>query len=130
MKKTILFVLLVASMATFAQKQEEMVFTVVDKAPEFPGGNVAMLRFMIDNTMLPEKYVKEGINQKAMMTFVVNKKGEISDIKVLKGIAPDLDKEAIRLISIMPPWKPGELNGEKVAVQHIMTVKFLSKTDK
>jgi TonB family protein len=106
------------------QPQEEVVFTVVEKMPEYLGGDDARVKFMVENIKYPDEARKNGVQGTVYVTFIVEKDGKVSNIKIIKGIGGGCDEEAVRVISLMPAWKPGFQKGQPVRVQFNMPVKF------
>ena len=99
--------------------------------PEFPGGRDAMIKFLSENIKYPEEARKQGISGRVYVTFVVEADGEITDIKLLRGIGGGCDEEAMRVVSIMPKWEPGYQRGVPVRVQFNLPIKYsLGKKDK
>ena len=94
---------------------------IVEKMPEFSGGKEALNDFIKSNLICPSSFKGEG---NVYVTFKIENDGTISDVKILKGLSPDCDKEALRLIRIMPRWISGEQNGKKVGVQFNLPIKF------
>ena len=94
------------------------IYFIVEKMPEFPGGDVEMRNFITENTKYPEEAKAKGLSGKVFVQFVIDKEGNVVNIKIARGVDPILDKEAIRVVQSMPKWKPGEqskkVNGEKV----------------
>ena len=86
-----------------------------DVLPEFPGGTSAMQQYLKEHIIYPEKAQKEGTQGRVFVQFVVERNGAISRVKVIRGVSPELDAEACRVIKAMPRWKPGKKNGKKVA---------------
>lgn len=109
---------------TIPQKQDPDVYTVVEKMPEYPGGEEARIKFLVTNIKYPPKARKEGIKGTVFVTFIIEKDGKITNVKALKGIGGGCDEEAVRVISMMPNWKPGMQRGEAVRVQFNMPIKF------
>lgn len=109
------------------ESAKEEIFTVVEQNPEFPGGVAEMYKFINSKIQYPQMEKENGIDGTIYMTFVVNKAGKISDVKVLRGKAggKGLEKEAERVISLMPDWKPGKQNGREVSVQFNLPIKFI-----
>lgn len=114
----------VPSMDELAQKGTDHVYQVVDEMPQFPGGNRAMMAYIGQNIKYPAEAVAKGIEGRVVVQFVVNKEGDLQDIKVMKSIDPLLDQEAIRVISSMPKWTPGKLKGEAVNIQYVLPIQF------
>ena len=103
---------------------ENPVFQVVEEMPEFPGGMGECLKFLGKNIKYPVESQQAGVQGKVIVQFVVEKDGSISNPKVVRSIDPDLDGEAIRVISIMPKWKPGMQRGQSVRVKYTVPVTF------
>jgi len=104
------------------------VFVVVEEIPEFPGGEAARLQYIAGNIQYPQSARAKGIEGIVYVTFVVSKDGKVTKAKVLRGVYPSLDAEALRVINSMPDWKPGRQHGKPVNVQFNVPIKFsLSK---
>jgi TonB family protein len=110
--------------------QKEEVFTLVEQMPEYPGGEDARIKFMVENIKYPEDARKSGVQGIVFVSFVVEKDGKITNVKTLRGINNSCDKEAERVISMMPAWKPGIQRGQPVRVQFNMPVKFSLSNNK
>ncbi|MBE0639962.1 MAG: M56 family metallopeptidase [Bacteroidales bacterium] len=106
------------------QDAESPVFTVVEEMPQFPGGDEARMKYMVENIKYPDEAKKKGIQGTVYVTFVVEKDGKISDVKVLRGIGGGCDEEAVRVIKNMPVWTPGKQRGEAVRVQFNTPIRF------
>ena len=106
------------------EPEEEEVFMVVEDAPEFPGGINALLEYLKKNIKYPAICRDNNIQGRVIVSFVVNKDGKIVDPEVVKGVNPSLDKEALRVISTMPNWKPGYQRGKPVRVKYSVPVNF------
>ena len=107
------------------EEDEEVVFVVVETMPEFPGGQQALFKYLSDNVKYPVIAQENGIQGRVICQFVVNKDGKIVDVEVVRsGGDPSLDKEAIRVIKSMPPWKPGKQRGKAVRVKYTVPVNF------
>ena len=101
------------------------IFEVVEHMPEFPGGGMPVLmEYLSKNIKYPEAAMKKGTQGRVTVQFVVEKDGSIANARVLRGIDPELDKEAVRVISAMPKWKPGTQKGEAVRVKYTVPVMF------
>ncbi|HOX77799.1 MAG TPA: energy transducer TonB [Bacteroidales bacterium] len=103
---------------------EDEIFRVVESAPEFPGGEEALYAFLRKNTEYPRLAREVGISGKVYITFVVERDGRITDAQVVRGIGGGCDEEALRVVNMMPQWKPGLQRGHAVRVQFIMDIKF------
>jgi TonB family protein len=95
-----------------------------DEAPVFPGGEMALNKFIYSNLVYPEGPKKMKISGKVMINFCINPDGTVSDVSVLKGVDPELDGEAVRVIRQLPVWKPGKLKGIPVKVCYNLPVNF------
>lgn len=93
---------------------EDKIFETVEQAPQFPGGEIALLRYVADHIIYPATAMENGIQGKVIVKFVVTKTGEIGQIKVIKVAHPDLDAEAVRVIKTLPKFIPGKMNGKPV----------------
>lgn len=103
---------------------EEGVFDVVERMPEFPGGNQALFKYLSTNIKYPVVAEENGIQGRVVVTFVVEKDGSISHTQVEKSVDPSLDKEAIRVVLSMPLWKPGIQKGKPVRVKYTLPITF------
>ena len=120
-----MLVLLFSFMTSTAQtKKNDMVFDVVEVMPQFPGGQIAMLQYLMKNIKYPEQAVKEGIQGRVTVRFIVEKDGSISDVKPILSVHPLLNKEAVRVVKSMPKWSPGKQNGKPVRVRFNLPVMF------
>ncbi len=106
------------------EPEEEEIFMVVEESPEFPGGYEAYLQYLKKNIKYPAICRENNIQGRVIISFVVNKDGKIVDAEVVKGVNPQLDKEALRVISTMPNWKPGKQRGKPVRVKYSSPVNF------
>ena len=106
------------------EPEEEEIFMVVEESPEFPGGVQALLEYLRKNIKYPQICKDNNIQGRVLISFVVNKDGAIVDPEVIKSVHPSLDKEALRVISGMPNWKPGAQRGKPVRVKYTVPVNF------
>lgn len=107
---------------------EDEIFEVVEDKPEFSdGGAVGLMRYLSTNIKYPTIPQENGVQGKVTVQFVVNKDGSIVDLKVLRGVDPYLDREALRVISSMPRWKPGKQRGVPVRCKFTVPVTFKLK---
>lgn len=105
-------------------KEEEKVFDVVEQMPSFPGGQAALLEYLSKNIRYPAVAEENGVQGRVIVTFVVERDGSITDVKVIKQVDPSLDKEAARVVKSMPHWIPGKQNGAAVRVKYTVPVTF------
>lgn len=104
-------------------------FITVEDMPVFPGGESAMQKFVADNLKYPESAQKAGVQGRVTVRFIVGKTGEISDVRVIRGIDPECDAEAVRMIQSMPNWTPGKQNGIAVPVYFTLPIVYRLKKD-
>ena len=97
---------------------------VAEKNPEFPGGVQGLSAYLSKSIKYPAIAEEEGIQGQVFVTFIIDVDGSVTNIKVDKSVHPALDKEAVRVVSSMPRWVPGELSGKPVKVKYTMPVKF------
>ena len=104
--------------------EEQQIFQVVEEMPEFPGGMGECMKFLAKNIKYPTIAQENGVQGRVIVQFVVNRDGSIVDPVVMRGVDPHLDKEALRVISLMPKWKPGKQRGKEVRVKYTVPVMF------
>ena len=102
-------------------------FVVVEEMPMFPGGDVALLKYISEHTQYPEVAKENNIQGKVIVRFCVTSKGGVSQVSVLKGVDPELDKEAIRVVNTLPTFKPGKQGGKPVPVWYMVPITFTLK---
>ncbi|MCW3128124.1 MAG: Outer rane transport energization protein TonB [Bacteroidetes bacterium] len=144
MKNAILFVALFLSCHAFCQSNsapviaepvvitphEDKIFTAVEVMPQYPGGEEAMMRFIQTNIMYPNMERENDIQGRVVVGFVVNEDGSLSDISIKKSVSKGLDAEALRVVRLMPNFKPGKQQGKAVKVTFMLPVTFaLSNAD-
>ncbi len=128
MKKLLFLLLLVGRV--HAQGLPEMspsrdsTYIRVEQMPTYPGGNAAMLEFLQKNMKYPEQAAEEKLEGRVFITFVVDKKGKVRDAKVKRSENAVFNREALRVVSIMPDWHPGYQNGVPVNVQMAVPIMF------
>lgn len=107
------------------EPEEQTIFEVVEQMPEFPDGGMAgLMQFLSKNIKYPTIAQENGTQGRVTVQFVVNRDGSIVDAKVLRGVDPYLDKEALRVVGTMPKWKPGMQRGKPVRVKYTVPVMF------
>ena len=104
--------------------EEQQIFQVVEEMPEFPGGMAECLKFLAKNIKYPTIAQENGVQGRVIVQFVVNQDGSIVDPVVVRSVDPYLDKEALRVIKMMPKWKPGKQRGKAVRVKYTVPVTF------
>jgi protein TonB len=104
--------------------EEAEIFLVVESMPTFPGGEEKIYKYLADNLRYPEMAREAGIQGRVFVTFVVERDGSITDVRVLRGIGGGCDEEAVRVVENMPVWSPGKQRGIPVRVQFNLPIKF------
>lgn len=105
-------------------------FTSVEKMPEFPGGDEALMKYIIENLRYPQSAAKSGMQGRVIVRFVVAGDGSITNVEVLKGFDYACDKEAVRVVSMMPKWTPGKQSGRNVPVYYTIPIVYKLSGDK
>lgn len=117
-----------ASSDIYTKKNEDIinseVFSIVDKMPAYPYGERELAGFIEKQLRYPKEALQEGVEGRVLCSFIVAADGSISNIEVVQGIHPQLDREASRVLSLMSKWNPGERNGEKVNVKCLLPIDF------
>ena len=103
------------------------VYDVVEQMPCFPGGQGRMLEFIEKNLRYPKALEETCVQGRVIVAFVVERNGKLSNIKVVKSVDSALDKEALRIVNLMPRWIPGRQNGITVRVKYIIPITFRLK---
>lgn len=106
------------------EEAKEETFTVVDVMPQYPGGDRELLKFIAQSIKYPTDAQEAGVQGRVICSFVVDKKGNIVEPKIIRGIDPSLDAEALRVIGMMPRWTPGRQDGKAVRVLYTVPITF------
>ena len=114
----------VVSIHAQAPDSEEQIIPVVEKMPEFKGGEEKLREFLSENLIYPDSARLNGISGTVYISFVVEADGELTDIKPLRGLGGGLTEEAVRAVLLMPKWEPGRVNGKPVRCLFTLPVKF------
>lgn len=104
--------------------EEDVIVVHAEVMPEFPGGTSALMKYLSTHIKYPAVSQEIGAYGRVIVQFIVDKDGTITDPVVVRGVEVHLDKEAIRVISSMPKWKPGMQNGKRVRVKYTLPVLF------
>ncbi len=107
------------------EEEEAQIFFIVEDMPEFPGGELALRKYIANSIKYPVIAQENGIQGKVYVSFVVDKDGSISDATIARGVDPSLDKEALRVVNALPKWKPGKQRGEAVRVSYTVPINFV-----
>jgi protein TonB len=102
-------------------------FVVVEEMPMFPGGDSELLKFIAEHTNYPEIAKENNIQGRVIIRFCVTSKGGVSQVSILKGVDPELDAEAIRVVNTLPVFKPGKQGGKPVPVWYMVPITFTLK---
>ena len=104
--------------------EPEKVFTAVEQMPQFPGGDAALMKYLSQNINYPQVAMENGIQGRVIVQFVVTKNGTVGEVKVIRSVDRDLDKEAVRLCKSLPKFIPGKMNGQAVNVWYTLPITF------
>lgn len=132
MKKIVLLLMFASAFVLCATAQEraevqEELFQVVDEMPEYPGGQDSLFSFIAKNVEYPVAAQDKEIEGKVYIGFVVDETGTVTNARVLRGVDPDLDKEALRVINLLEKWTPGKEKGKAVKVEYTFPISFALK---
>ena len=116
--------LLVAQEQPIQKVDVNGVYLIPDKMPEYPGGVPAMMKFLSSNVKYPVEAQKNAISGRVIVQFVVMEDGTLSQAKVIRGVDPLLDEEALRVVKEMPKWTPGIVDGKTVKVKFTVPIMF------
>ena len=106
------------------RNNNDSIYQIVDEMPQYPGGEKAMMEYVAKNVKYPQEAKDKEIQGRVFVSFVVEKDGSVSTVKVLRGIGGGCDEEAVRVVSSMPKWKPGIKDGKPVRVSYMMPLNF------
>jgi TonB family protein len=96
----------------------------VEHMPQYPGGDEELLKFIHDNLRYPKVAAEVGIEGRVTIRFVISRTGEVTDVTVIRGLDPSCDREAVRVVKMMPTWTPGSQNGKNVAVYYTLPIVY------
>ena len=102
----------------------DTIYNVVEVAPEFPGGMDKMAKYLSENISYPEEAKEKGISGRVFISFVIEKDGSVTEVKVMRSVDPIVDNEAVRVVKAMPKWKPGMQKGKPVRVSYVLPINF------
>lgn len=108
-------------------EKEEVPFVVVEEMPSYPGGDAELLKYIGEHTQYPEVAKENNIQGRVIVRFCVTAKGGVSQVSILKGVDPELDAEAIRVVNTLPAFKPGKQGGKPVPVWYMVPITFTLK---
>ena len=110
--------------STNSKNSENIIYSIAETPPEFIGGNDALWKYISKNVKYPKTAKKYEIQGKVLVQFLVSEDGSVTDVKITRGVEKSLDEEAIRVISSMPKWNPGTINGTPVKVKYPLPIVF------
>ncbi|MDR1882210.1 MAG: M56 family metallopeptidase [Prevotella sp.] len=114
----------IATEGNQAPQKKGDAYRTVEQMPSFPGGETALYKFIYDNLKYPPAAQESGIQGRVILCFVVKSTGKISDVEIIRGVDPEMDREAVRVVQAMPAWTPGKQNGKAVDVYFTLPVVF------
>lgn len=106
-------------------EEDNEVFLIVEEPPTFPGGDEALRKYLGSAVKYPAIAQENGIQGRVFVKFVINQKGEVTNVQVARPFDPNLDKEAVRVVQSMPAWKPGKQRGKAVKVSYTVPINFV-----
>ena len=106
------------------EEDDEEFFMVVENMPEFPGGDLGLMKFIQKNVRYPAIAKEYNITGKVYVSFIVDKKGKVTNVKIVRGVDKNLDAEALRVVSLLPKYKPGKQRGKAVRVMFTIPINF------
>lgn len=106
------------------EEVEPVAFAAVENKPEFPGGDIALMKYLAENTKYPPIAKENGVSGRVFIQFVIDKNGNVTQVRTLRGVDPALDAEAIRVVKSMPKWKPGSQRGKAVPVTYQVPINY------
>lgn len=110
--------------------KNDSIYEISDVPPKFPGGMSGMIEFLDENIEYPEQSRQDGVEGTVFVAFIVRPDGKVTDVEIMRGVNPEIDAEALRVVKMMPAWNPGILeSGETVTTQYRMPIRFVLKTD-
>lgn len=104
--------------------QEGDVFEIVEEMPEFPGGQNELNKFIDKNLHYPEIAYKKGLQGNVIVQIIIDKDGSVTKPKIIRSLEPSLDNEALRIIGLMPKWKPGKQREKVLKVRYTFPIQF------
>ena len=106
------------------EEDDEEFFMVVENMPEFPGGDLGLMKFIQKNVRYPAIAKEYNITGKVYVSFIVDKQGKVTNVKIVRGVDKNLDAEALRVVSLLPKYRPGQQRGKAVRVMFTIPINF------
>ena len=123
----VLCLMTASAQKTVVSQSNQNVYDQPEQMPEYPGGMPAMIDFLQTNLQYPQDAIKQKVEGRVMVMFVVETDGSLSNVRVARKVFPSLDAEALRVVKTMPKWKPGKEKGKAVRVNYTLPVVFSIK---
>jgi TonB family protein len=108
----------------FCIDRSDTIYTVVEEKAEYPGGEMALVKYLSENLRFPDYARDHGISGRIFITFIIDKSGYVTDVQLLRGIGGGCDEEAMRVVSSMPKWTPAKINGKPVEIQYTIPINY------
>jgi TonB family protein len=124
MKKMLLFILLCFNLIVHSQIDSSPVYQFVEQMPEYPGGDVELMKFVQRTVVYPSEAIKSNLEGRVIVKFVVNEEGKVDSAVIAKSVAPSLDAEALRVVNLFGTFKPGKQAGKPVKVYYSIPIMF------
>lgn len=106
-------------------REDGEIFMIVEEMPEFPGGEGELQKYLASSVRYPVIAQENGIQGRVYIQFVINQRGEVTNVTILRGVDPSLDREAVRVVEAMPKWKPGKQRNRPVRVSYTVPINFV-----
>lgn len=106
-------------------REDGEIFIIVEEMPEFPGGEGELQKYLASSVRYPVIAQENGIQGRVYIQFVINQRGEVTNVTILRGVDPSLDREAVRVVEAMPKWKPGKQRNRPVRVSYTVPINFV-----
>ena len=106
-------------------REDGEIFMIVEEIPEFPGGEGELQKYLASSVRYPVIAQENGIQGRVYIQFVINQRGEVTNVTILRGVDPSLDREAVRVVEAMPKWKPGKQRNRPVRVSYTVPINFV-----
>ncbi|MBT3622250.1 energy transducer TonB [Flavobacteriales bacterium] len=106
------------------EEDDEEFFMVVENMPEFPGGDLGLMKYIQKNVKYPAIAKEYNITGKVYVNFIVDKSGSVTNVKIVRGVDKNLDAEAVRVVKSLPKYKPGKQRGKAVRVMYTIPINF------
>ena len=118
------------SIAPQANDSQSKIYSSVEQMPQFPGGEAALMKYLMTHIQYPVNAAKNNVQGRVIVQFVVEKTGEIGEVKVARSVDEELDAEAVRVVKELPKFTPGRQKGEPVRVWYTLPISFKLQSDK